>query len=356
MGSALRIVEDWCNRHNLSVNPSKTELILFTNKRKLDNLKLPKLFGTHLKLSSEVKYLGVILDNKLLWNKHLENKLERACIAFWQCKRLMGKTWGLSPKITLWLYNTVIKPLLTYGAVVWWPRTELSTTITKLQQFQRLACSAITGCMRTTPTAALEVILSLPPLDLIVKQEATMAAMRLRNTGIWNTNGIGPHTKILDRAIQHQKLLLAPCDSIPQTQITERNYVISLQETERDQSGIRELRIYTDGSKMSSGTGAGVFSLDLNIQKSVALGKYSSIFQCECVAIIQAASTVRKRKVKGYDIRILSDSAAVLQALNNDNLTSGLIYECHRELQKMALTNKVTLQWIKGHSGSLGLL
>ena len=45
---------------------------------------------------------------------------------------------------------------------------------------------------------------------------------------------------------------------------------------------------------------------------------------------------------------------AVLQALNSNTVRSGLILECHYELESIATTNKVVLQWIKGHSGSLG--
>ena len=35
MQGALRIIEEWCREHSLSVNPRKTEMVLFTRKRKL---------------------------------------------------------------------------------------------------------------------------------------------------------------------------------------------------------------------------------------------------------------------------------------------------------------------------------
>lgn len=57
MQSALKVVENWCIEHSLSVNPQKTELVLFTKKRKVPNMKMPKLAGTQLRLTSEVKYL-----------------------------------------------------------------------------------------------------------------------------------------------------------------------------------------------------------------------------------------------------------------------------------------------------------
>ncbi|CAB3243886.1 unnamed protein product [Arctia plantaginis] len=353
MRLALKIVEQWCAAHNLTVNPSKTEMIMFTNKRSLGNLRLPKLFGTQLTLTKEVKYLGVILDSKLLWNKHLDEKLNKACIIFCQCKRLLGKSWGLSPKITLWLYRTVIRPIITYGAVVWWQRTELSTVINKLQQFQRLPCSAVTGCMRTTPTAALEVALGLPPLDLFIQQEAAMAIIRLKHLGLWHKRE-GSHSKLWDQLVEYEPLIAAPCDRIPKHHIFTRRYYIQIHGNDRDQSGINEVRIYTDGSKTRSGTGAGVFSQDLNINISLALGQHSSIFQCECVAITYAATTAMSRGIKDYNIRIISDSMAVLKALEGNTMTSGVVLECHQALEQLAIFNGVLLQWIKGHSNSHG--
>ncbi|CAH2097628.1 unnamed protein product [Euphydryas editha] len=271
MRAALRVVEQWCTDHELTVNPAKTELVMFTNKRNLGNL-------ASLALTKEVKYLGVILDNKLLWNRHLDSKINKASIILCQCKRLLGKSWGLSPKITSWLYKTIVRPIITYGAVTWWQRTELTTVKNKLQRFQRIACSAITGCMRTAPTAALEVMLGLAPLDLFIQQEAAMSAIRLKHLGLWCSQE-GPHNELWSSLLCYEPLIAAPCDRTPKQHIFERKYHIQLCETERDQSGTGEVRIYTDGSKMGSGTGAGVYSQDLNIKLSITLGKHSSIFQ-----------------------------------------------------------------------------
>jgi hypothetical protein len=44
---------------------------------------------------------------------------------------------------------------------------------------QRIACLAITGAMKSTPTAAIEVLLDLTPLDLLIMVEARMAHYRL---------------------------------------------------------------------------------------------------------------------------------------------------------------------------------
>ncbi|XP_028178135.1 uncharacterized protein LOC114365701 [Ostrinia furnacalis] len=74
----------------------------------------------------------------------------------------------------------------------------------------------------------------------------------------------------------------------------------------------------------------------------------------ECIGITKAAQAVTARDIRGLNIRIISDSASVLQALKSNTITTALILECHEALQDIAAVNGVTLQWIKGHSNSLG--
>lgn len=354
MRQALKIVEDWCKEFQLTANPSKTELILFTKKRKIGTPQLPHFFGTTLSLSTETKYLGIYLDKQLSWAKHLEYITTKASKSLWQCNRLLGRNWGIKPEVTYWLYKTVIRPIITYGSLVWWPRTTMTTAQNQLEKLQRLACMAITGAMRTTPTAALEVMLGLPPLHLTVQQEAALATLRLSLAGNLSKDSRIKHTHRREDAIKAQPLLAAPCDRITKAHCFKKSYKIQLTEEDSDCSGPHELRIYTDGSKTANGTGAGVFSHDLNIHISKPLGEYATVYQAECVGITLAARAIQARKVTDMRIRIVSDSASVLQALHKNTIASGLLLECHQALESVATANTVTLQWIKGHSGSLG--
>lgn len=68
--AALKIVETWCIETGLGVNPSKTELVVFTNKLRFDNFKPPILFGTKLERKDTVKYLGDTFNRRLNWSDH----------------------------------------------------------------------------------------------------------------------------------------------------------------------------------------------------------------------------------------------------------------------------------------------
>ncbi|XP_050665166.1 uncharacterized protein LOC126965570 [Leptidea sinapis] len=213
---------------------------------------------------------------------------------------------------------------------------------------------AITGCMRTTPTGALETMLNLPALHVFIKQEAASAAVRLKTLNLWRTNQPA-HPEVLTEVIEKEPLLLAVSDRSPKEYIFDKKYKIQLYEEPKQDFNVIDLRIFTDGSKTRSGTGYGVFSEDLNIKIAAPLGAQNTVLQAECMGIIEAATATLARKVKDYSIRILSDSKSVLQALQSNTITSKLIYDCHQYLTELCANgNQVTLQWIKGHSDSRG--
>jgi len=116
----------------------------------------------------------------LSWKAHLEAKFQKAITAFYQLQRVTSVTWGMTPKFVHWLYTADIRPMFCYAAVIWWSRTTLTTVDRQLEHLQRLACLYITGAMRTTPTAALEIIIGIVLLPVHVKQEAMAAYYHLK--------------------------------------------------------------------------------------------------------------------------------------------------------------------------------
>ena len=198
MQVALSIVEFWCRGKGLHVNPTKTDIVIFTRRRIIEGFSSPMLFGKRINKSDHVKHLGVVLDSKLLWKQHVDLKIQKAFAIFWQCRRAFGKTWGLAPNMLHFIYKSLVLPMLCYASIVWWPTVNSSSTINKLNGLQNTACRAITGAMLSTPLLAMETLLSLPTLHSLILNKACSAAFRLRCIGAWNTFGaeVG-HRKIL---------------------------------------------------------------------------------------------------------------------------------------------------------------
>jgi len=358
---AILQVERWCKEHGLSVNPRKTEMVLFTRKRKLDGFKPIQIFGEELQRSDQVKYLGVILDSKLTWQAHLTSKYNKAVSTFWQCKRIVGKTWGITPKIAHWIYVAIIRPMLTHAAIVWWPRVELGVAKTMLGRLQRLACLAITGAIRTTPTAAMETLLGLPSLDIHIKSVAMNSCYRMKSTGGWKISGahIG-HTRILDIMgveipltsmrgdimVPHYCFLQYYQSEIPAKEHWKEN------ETQVIPEGA--IAVFTDGSKEPRGTGAGIFFNGLLEDLYIPLGKYASVFQAETYAILLCASILKTLDLAEEPVYICSDSLSAIRALHRPRITSKLIRECKEELNELAGKRPVCLTWVPGHTGIPG--
>ena len=134
--------------------------------------------GVQLSFSKETKYLGVILDDKLNWKSQIQRIKEKAIRSLMACKNLLGRRWGLKPAMVRWLYLSVTRPMMTYGSYVWWPKLEQRIARAELTKVQRIACLAITGAIRSTPTVALEAMLDLTPIYDVVMKGAAMSAFR----------------------------------------------------------------------------------------------------------------------------------------------------------------------------------
>ncbi|MCP3661285.1 MAG: hypothetical protein GY696_02130 [Gammaproteobacteria bacterium] len=357
---ALSQTVDWCVGKELSVQAGKTELILFTHRRKIEGFRRPYLNGVELRLSPEVKYLGVILDSKLSWKAHLVHKCKKAIVMLWQCRRIVGKSWGLAPKQMLWLYIAIVRPMLCYAALVWWHRLELVTARDLVGRVQRLAGLFVTGAMRSTPGAALDALLNLPPLHLFVESEAMAACYRFSRAGAWRARNLG-HSRIYRRMVTDVPLLRLRGDYVPRQASFEKKFASTIPLREEWSNNPQRLlpqdhvSFFTDGSLRSGRAGAGVFCENQEMDdQSVPLGAYATVFQAEVYAILCCAKAVIEAGYRGENIRIYSDSQAALKAVMSPWIVSSVVSECLSALNELSSNNSVTLVWVPGHVGIEG--
>jgi len=79
----------------------------------------------------------------------------------------------------------VIRPMLTYGSIVWWPMVRYKVSKVEISRLQRLATLAIIETMRMAPTVAMEVLLGLPPLHVMTEADAPVGIYRLMCIQQW---------------------------------------------------------------------------------------------------------------------------------------------------------------------------
>ncbi|KAJ3651751.1 hypothetical protein Zmor_017769 [Zophobas morio] len=110
--------------------------------------------------------------------------------------------------------------------------------------------------MRTTPTAALETLLCLAPLNLYMEEAAMRTSLRFHSLGVWKKQGrTTKHTRILTEAFNRIPLLRMGCDRMGTKLIYEKTYRISMND---NSEGRADIDIYVDGAKTDSGSGAGI--------------------------------------------------------------------------------------------------
>lgn len=106
------------NKWKIKVNPSKTKAITFTKRRTNPNQQI-LINDQPLPWVNEINYLGVTMDKKLIWKKHIEKIKSKALQQNAILYPLINRNSKLSIKTKLNLYNSYIKPILTYGSPAW---------------------------------------------------------------------------------------------------------------------------------------------------------------------------------------------------------------------------------------------
>ena len=115
----LEYLSAWFFCNKLSVNTGKTELIFFGRKQKVAECKgLPPLSFQNAKISpkSDVKYLGVVFDEGMTWEKHANAVRQKAYLGLNKIKRVSST---LNNETRRLLVNALVLPHLNYCVNTW---------------------------------------------------------------------------------------------------------------------------------------------------------------------------------------------------------------------------------------------
>ena len=360
----------WGTTMGLTFNPQKTICMQFTRateKTVKPPRRLLEINGTQVPITYETRYLGVQLDNKLNWNAHFTRAITKAKTYLLTMVSSLNKRWGPKPKLVKWLYESIVRPRLTYSCVAWAHTITQIYKIKKLEQLNRLATLMIAPVRKKTPTMAMEIINNLLPLELHIQEVGLNSFCRLRL--IKNTDWISTAKTTLKYTphLEHwmneaEKALGHQCDEESMFDyIDKKDYSITIDPIKgRSKPALSELNIYTDGSKTTLGSGAGYAIIQgknkILYTQSINLPDNATIFQAELIAIREAAGYIaREMDNRAYYIKIFCDSQAALQALASNICKANTVRETHNHLNTLAESNKkVQVCWIKAHVGHDG--
>jgi hypothetical protein len=138
------------------------------------------------------------------------------------------------------------------------------------------------GAITTTPTAAMETILHLTPLDIYICGVARMGTYRLQLTESWRpTFTRMGHKRITDK-IQND-ILLMTSDTMVKKHPFARPFEVLIDKREGWNAGDYQITNgdimwYMDGSRKKEGTGAGIPGVRPEIDIKISLVRHATIF------------------------------------------------------------------------------
>jgi hypothetical protein len=174
-----------------------------------------------------------------------------------------------------------------------------------------MSCLAITGAMKLTPTAAMEVLLNLTPLDLLIMAEVRMALYRLHILKLMSVS------KTVSGLLTIQKnvgslLLDMQSDYIIAVYRHTKNFMAVIDHEYWKNKGPvfpEDALIWlTDRARADLGTGAGIYGMKPYRSFSLPLGKFATVFKTKIYAILQHACESIRRVYEHKQILIFSDS------------------------------------------------
>lgn len=170
--NALAAVAERINSLGLEIATNKTEAVMFTSKYKYNNPEI-RLGDDLIPLSTEMTYLGVIIDKSLLFKSHVRKASAKAEKIGSQLARLMPNLGGPREDRRR-LLSSVVHSVLLYGAPAWAHTMDLVPGNRKiLKKVQRKILIRRICAYRTVSEVATNVIASTPPLDLLAKHRHT---------------------------------------------------------------------------------------------------------------------------------------------------------------------------------------
>ena len=160
-------VELWVKKWRMNINcdKNKTEMISFGTVEKNQDL-IPKTFqlcGKYINLVSHTKVLGLVLDEHLNFKEHGKMVYKKLLGKWAEICKYSNRHWGLNQHVMVQIIKTIFHSSLFYAGHVWINKDSIAEINTLYYKILKSSVGAVFNVKKSTA----EVILGLPPLDII---------------------------------------------------------------------------------------------------------------------------------------------------------------------------------------------
>ena len=172
----LDALDSWCNKWRLAVNESKTKILHFRNKNKLQSDFSFKCGEKTIEYEFEYKYLGFWFNEHLDMEKSVSSVTKAASRALGAVYMKYLYAGGMSYDVYTKMIESVVEPVLFYCAGIWGTRK-----FPKVQSVLNKACRYFLGVSKNAPNTATRGDMGWVSAEVKQKLECTRLWCRLKN-------------------------------------------------------------------------------------------------------------------------------------------------------------------------------
>ena len=133
----------WYEQWKLNINTNKSACSVLTRKFTNINIFMPPIINKQkIQVTKQIKYLGVILDQRLKFVQNVSHTLQKTFLATQSLYALLSPKSQMSLQNKLTIYKAIIRPVMTYAAPIWCGMSD--TQYYRLQKMQNKLLRSIT--------------------------------------------------------------------------------------------------------------------------------------------------------------------------------------------------------------------
>nr|BAC57910.1 reverse transcriptase [Anopheles gambiae] len=170
VSSQIRIIDRWMTDNGLKIAPTKTEFIMVSSHQRIQHGAIR--VGDHVVHSSRtLKYLGMVLDDRLEYTSHIRYAVERATKLWTTLVRMMPNKAGPSSNVRRVIALTVVAKVR-YASPIWCHTLRFANRRQWLRRFYRPVVQRVISSFRTTSHDAVCVLAGMIPLHLLLDEDS----------------------------------------------------------------------------------------------------------------------------------------------------------------------------------------
>ncbi|KAL4149790.1 hypothetical protein QTP88_003654 [Uroleucon formosanum] len=171
----LDLINSWATQWRIKINPEKSYNVIFSL-RKNDFPPL-QLQGVDIPKTSQVKYLGLILDKRPTWGPHLKSKRKTLNNRLHLLRPILKSKMSIHTKSVL--YKSLLRPIWAYGMQIW--GCAKPSQIRSIQAFQSISLRLIASAPWYITNKALHKDLKIDTVDQLAQNYYAKFHVKLRH-------------------------------------------------------------------------------------------------------------------------------------------------------------------------------